>query len=127
MREQSMGPPGRPVLPPEAEAEIVEILRRHKVSGDAAALQDGYRKRLGQRLMASLRDEDGRREVLSTTGGDYVVVEYCNDQQKLKSIRRRVQGQMSGLDVSASKVQGRIRVLDQFIARFQRKRGDENE
>lgn len=133
---RATGPPGRRLLPPEAEAEIlarlfvqmhisseeiVEILRRHDVSGDIDALQDGYRKRLGQRLLASLRDENGDREVLSTNGGDYVVVECCNDRQQLQAIRHRIQGQMNGLDMSAAKVQGRIRVLERFIARFRKK------
>lgn len=132
---RTTGPPGRRLLPPEAEAEIlarlfvqmhisseeiVEILRRHDVSGDIDALQDGYRKRLGQRLMASLRDENGDREVLSTNGGDYVVVECCNDRQALKAINRRIQGQINGLDVSTAKVQGRIRVLDKFLGRFRK-------
>lgn len=80
---------GRPILPPEAEqeilsllfegmgiesAEIAAILKKHGVSGDMEALQDSYRKRLGQRLMASLRDESGRREVLATGKGRYVVL-----------------------------------------------------
>ena len=70
---------GKPVLPPEAEVEIMEvlftdmkissdkiaaILKKHGVSGDAEALQNAYRKRLGQRLMSSIRDENGKREVL---------------------------------------------------------------
>ena len=131
---RAAGPPGRPALPPEAEAEIMEklfsnmkissgeiaaILARHGVSGDAAILQEQYRKRLGQRLMASLWDESGKREVLAH-GSEYVVVECCNDQQALKAIRRRIQGQMNGLDVSARKVQGRIHVLDRFLARFRK-------
>ena len=52
------GPPGRPILPPEAEQEIMDmlsanmrissgeiaaILKKHGVSGDADALQDSYR------------------------------------------------------------------------------------
>ena len=131
---KAMGPPGRPALPPEAEAEIMEklftnmkissgeiaaILARHGVSGDAAVLQEQYRKRLGQRLMASIRDESGKREVLAH-GSEYVVLECCNARQALKAIRRRIQGQMSGLDVSAAKVQGRVRVLDRLLARFRR-------
>ena len=58
------GPLGRPVLPPEAEAEIMDrlftdmrissgeiadILAKYDVSGDVPALQDSYRKRLGPR------------------------------------------------------------------------------
>lgn len=128
------GPPGRPVLPPQAEAEILDrlftnmrissgeiaaILEKYDVCGDVPSLQASYRKRLGQRLMASLRDEGGKREVLAH-GSEYVVVQCCNDQQKLKAIRRRIQAQMSGLDESAAKVQGRIRVLERLVSRFKR-------
>lgn len=125
---------GRPLLPPAAEAEIMDllsanmhissgeiaaILARHGVSGDAEALQNAYRKRLGQRLMASLRDENGKREVLAH-GSEYVVVECCSDQQKLKAIRRRIQSQMNGLDDSAGKVRRRIHVLARLSAMLRR-------
>lgn len=128
------GPPGKPILPPQAEAEILNrlftnmkissgeiaaILEKYDVCGDEGALQAGYRKRLGQRLMASIRDESGKREVLAH-GGEYVVVQCCNDQQALKAIQYRLQNQMNGLDVSAAKVKGRVRVLDRLLARFKR-------
>ena len=130
---RAAGPP-KPLLPPAAEDEIMDvlsanmrissgeiaaILKKHGVSGDMDALQDSYRKRLGQRLMASLRDENGKREVLAC-GSEYIVVECCNDKQALQAIRRRIQSQMSGLDDSAGKVQGRIRLLDRLISRFRR-------
>ena len=134
MMQKTTGPPGRPLLPPEAEdeiltalftnmrissGEIAAILKKHHVSCDTELLQDRYRKRLGQRLMASIRDEQGQREVLAR-GGEYIVLECCNDQQALQAIRRRIQSQMSGLDDSAGKVQGRIRLLDRLISRFRR-------
>jgi methionine synthase I (cobalamin-dependent) len=117
----------KPPLPPDAESEIMEqlsanmkisseeiadILEKHGVSGDVDALQKAYRKRLGQRLMSSFRDESGKREVLATHGGEYVVVECCSDQQKLKAIRRNIQSQMNGLDDSAAKVRCRVSVLN---------------
>ena len=132
--EKMRASPGRPALPPQAEAEILDqlftdtrissgeiaaILKKYGVHGDEHALQDAYRKRLGQRLMASIRDEHGKREVLAR-GSEYVVVDCCNDRQALKAIRRRLQSQMSGLDVSAAKVQGRVRVLDRLLAVFRR-------
>lgn len=98
------GPPGKPLLPLEAEVEILEklgadlrigsgeiaaILKKHGVEADVERLQDSYRKRLGQRLMASIRDEEGRREVLAR-GSEYIVVECCSDQQALKAIRHRI-------------------------------------
>lgn len=131
---KAIGPPGRPLLPPEAEdeiltalftnmrissGEIAAILKKYHVSCDTELLQDRYRKRLGQRLMASIRDEQGQREVLAR-GGEYIVLECCNDQQALQAIRRRIQSQMNGLEVSSMKVGGRIRVLDRFLSRFRK-------
>lgn len=134
MTQKTTGPPGRPILPPEAEdeiltalfanmrissGEIAAILKKHGVSGDTDVLQDRYRKRLGQRLMAGIRDECGQREVMAH-GSEYVVLECCNDQKALKAIRRRIQGQINGLDVSSRKVGGRIHVLDRFIRQFKK-------
>ena len=130
---RAAGPP-KPLLPPAAEDEIMDvlsanmrissgeiaaILKKHGVSGDMDALQDSYRKRLGQRLMASIRDESGRREVLAR-GSEYIVVECCADRQALKAIRQRIQSQMNGLDDSAGKVRCRIRVLDHLLSRFRK-------
>ena len=129
-----MTPPGKPILPPQAEAEILNqlftnmkissgeiaaILEKYDVCGDVPTLQAGYRKRLGQRLMAGIRDETGKREVLAH-GSEYVVVQCCNDRQALKAIQYRLQNQMNGLDVSAAKVKGRVRVLDRLLARFRK-------
>ena len=130
---RAAGPP-KPLLPPAAEGEIMDvlsanmrissgeiaaILKKHGVSGDVEALQNSYRKRLGQRLMASIRDEDGRREVLAR-GSEYIVIECCADRQDLKVIRYRIRSQMKGLDVSSRKVRGRIRVLDHLLSRFRK-------
>ena len=126
--------PLKPLLPPAAEGEIMDalstnlrvssgeiaaILKKHGVSGDMDALQDSYRKRLGQRLMSSIRDENGRREVLAR-GSEYIVVECCSDRQALRAIRQRIQSQMNGLDDSAGKVRCRIRVLDHLLSRFRK-------
>ena len=130
---RAAGPP-KPLLPPAAEDEIMDvlsanmrissgeiaaILKKHGVSGDAEALQNSYRKRLGQRLMSSIRDENGRREVLAR-GSEYIVVECCSDRQALRAIRQRIQSQMNGLDDSAGKVRCRIRVLDHLLSRFRK-------
>lgn len=103
-----------------SSGEIAAILAKHGVSGDAEALQNTYRKRVGQRLMSSLRDENGKREVLAH-GSEYVLVECCSDQQKLKAIRRRIQSQINGLDDSANKVRRRIGVLDRLSAMLKRR------
>ena len=121
-------------LPPEAEREILTklsanlsirsdevaaILARHGVEGDIDALQTAYRKRLGQRMLSQIRDEHGRRELLCS-GSEYIVVDCCNDQQKLKAIQRRLQSGMNGLDASAKKVRGRIGLLERFKDKFQK-------
>lgn len=90
------------------------ILKRHYVAEDTGILQDRYRRQLGQRLMASLRDDDGRREVMSNGKGRYFVLECCRDQRQLQSVQRRIQNQMRGLDATAGKVRVRIRVLDRL-------------
>ena len=93
--------------------EIVSILKKYAVNGDVEALQDSYRKRLGQRFMAAIRDEAGRREIFSV-GRNYVIVDCCNNAQELKAIRRRLQSSVNGLDNSAQKVGGRLMFLDRF-------------
>ena len=128
MKEQNRARPG---LPPGARAEILEalcadieissdeivaILKRHHVAEDADVLQDRYRRQLGQRLMASLLDDNGRREVMSNGKGLYFVLECCRDQRQLQSIQRRIQNQMRGLDATAGKVRVRIRVLEHLKA-----------
>ena len=128
MKEQNRARPG---LPPGARAEILEalcadmeissdeivaILKRHYVAEDADVLQDRYRRQMGQRLMASLLDDNGRREVMSNGKGLYFVLECCRDQRQLQSIQRRIQNQMRGLDATAGKVRVRIRVLEHLKA-----------
>lgn len=132
MKKQNGAKPG---LPPGARAEVLEvlftnmeisgdeisaILKKHQVSYDADALQDRYRRQVGQRLMASLRDASGEREVLSNGRGRYVVLECCRNRQQLAAIRRRIQNQAHGLNASAGKVRSRIAVLDRLIAHLRK-------
>lgn len=97
--------------------EIVAILKRHGVSGDAEALQDSYRRRLGQRLMSSIRDERGQLELLAA-GREYILVDCCNDRQKLQQINRKLQSQVQGVDQSLNKVDHRLRILNRFLHLF---------
>ena len=70
MQETKKMAPSRTGIPPDAQAEILqklsaetkitsceiaEILKKHDVCGDMDALQDAYRKRLGQRLLSGIR------------------------------------------------------------------------
>lgn len=132
MKKRKTASVSKPRIPIEAETEIMEalsrdlrigtdeivkILKKHNVSGDTEALQDSYRKRIGQRLMASMRDEKGRRELLSVRrpeGNEYVVIQGCNNVRQLKKIRGRLQKGMSGISITAGKVESRIRFLERF-------------
>ena len=132
MKKRKTPPVSKPRIPVEAENEIMDalsrdlrigtdeivaILKKHNVSGDTDALQDSYRKRVGQRLMASMRDEKGRRELLSVRkpeGNEYVVIQGCNNVRQLKKIRGRLQKGMSGISISVGKVESRIRFLERF-------------
>lgn len=120
-------------IPPEAEQEILAqlsarmrissdeiaaILEKYEVCGDEEALQTAYRKRLGQRFIASIRDEDGKRELFAA-GREYVVVDCCNDPKKLKNIQLKLQRCISGMNLSATKVRERICFLDRFSPRKQ--------
>ncbi len=103
--------------------EIVAILKKYEVAGNAEALQDSYRKRLGQRFMAAIRDEAGRREIFAA-GKNYVIVDCCNNAQDLKAIRKRLQSAVNGLDNSAQKVGGRLQFLDRFAPKVGKKAKD---
>ena len=95
--------------------EIVSILKKYNVVGNLETLQDSYRKRLGQRLMAAIRDEAGRREIFAA-GKNYIIVDCCNNAQELKAIRRRLQSSVNGLDASVSKVGERMEFLGKFAS-----------
>ena len=69
--------------------EVAQILKRYGVCGEPEALQIAYRKKVGQRLIASLRDPYGRREVFST-GSTYVLVDCCNDRDALEHIHKKL-------------------------------------
>ena len=69
--------------------EVSQILKRYGVCGEPEALQIAYRKKVGQRLIASLRDPYGRREVFST-GNTYVLVDCCNDRDALEHIHKKL-------------------------------------
>ena len=98
--------------------EVAEILRKNHVKQDEAVLQRSYRKRVGQQYLAGFRDADGKREILAAPNGkggmDYVVVDGCNDPQKLQHIQRRLQRQMNGLSGSELKVHGRLWIMRHF-------------
>ncbi len=48
------------------------------------------------------------------------MLEGCGDRRQLKQIRRRIQNQMKGLDLSARKVSGRLTVLERLARKWRR-------
>ncbi len=97
------------------------ILAKHGVRRDPEALQRAYRLSVGQQMVADVRDEDGKREVLASRANgetEYIVLEACNDPQKLNEIQHRLKAQISGLVETAQKVDERSGTLQRFIKRL---------
>ena len=126
-------------IPPEAENEILKrlacqmrihsdevdtILQKYGVAGNEEQLQQSYRRQLGQRLLAGLRDEEGRREVLAVGDGkggtEYLVVDCCNNLEQPTKIRHRLGSQTAGLDNSMEKVKNRMERLNRFARKIRK-------
>ena len=106
--------------------ELVAVLRKYGIAGEVDMLQDRYRRRLAQSLMASLRDEKGRREVFAVVDdrGEtvYIPIDYYNgprnNRSELKQIRQKMRKTMVGLDLSSGKVEDRLQDLDLFAQKL---------
>ena len=94
--------------------EVAQILTRYGVCGEPEALQIAYRKKVGQRLIASLRDPYGRREVFST-GSTYVLVDCCNDRDALEHIHKKLDKDMERIGDQAEDIAEIVLFLDQRI------------
>lgn len=98
--------------------DIEKILIRHKVEGDMDALQRSHRLKLAQRMMASLRDEKGRREVLALRKGrhsEYVAVDFCNDEKELQAIGHRIHKPIAGIENTLGKIASRLAAFRRFL------------
>ena len=100
--------------------EMEAILERHNVKKDTRTLRRSYRRSAGQRLMASVRDEDGVREIMAAYNKElkcweYLVIDACNDPNKLASISKQLSESIAGLERSEEKVRQR----QYFIGTFQ--------
>jgi len=97
------------------------ILAKHGVRRDAKALQRAYRLSVGQRIMADIRDTDGKREILAArteNGTEYIVVEACNDPKVLGQLQHKLRGCISSLESTSGKVEKRQRYLARFRQRL---------
>ena len=86
------------------------ILAKYGIRRNPEQLQRAYRLSVGQQIMAGARDEEGKREILAVRTGDsveYIVIDACNDIEKLDVIRHRLHSQIMGLEQTAEKVERR--------------------
>lgn len=71
-----------------------------------------------QRLMASIRDEDGQRMIFNIPKGkskngvsEYILVDACEDDAELKVIKHRLRGNISGMRNSIKVIDLRLGVI----------------
>ncbi len=107
--------------------EMEKILARHKVNKDTAKLRSSYRRSAGQRLMASVRDKDGAREIMAAYNKklkrwEYLVIDACNDPQELESISKQLSENIAGLERSEEKVRQRQHFIGTIAGRGYRRR-----
>lgn len=130
----------KPTIPPKAKTEIAEvlgrqgritsdeldtILQKHRVRGNSRDLQRSYRLRVGQRLLSSVRDENGCREILAHRDAKigevvYIPIDLCNDEDVLTAIQNRLHKTISSLQVSSGKAANRTKKLHWLKRPFER-------
>jgi hypothetical protein len=103
------------------------ILAKHGIKRDPKALQRAYRLSVGQKMMAEVRDNEGRREILAArtkNGMEYIVIDACHDQVLLARLQHRLRDFIAGLERSSGKVRDRQNVLAGFRRRLFRWKGE---
>ncbi len=107
--------------------EIDRILSKYGVKRATKELQRAYRLSVGQKIMAEVRDNDGRREILAARtekGMEYIVIDACHDQVLLARLQHRLREFIAGLERSSGKVRDRQSVLGGFCRRMFRTGGE---
>ena len=97
------------------------ILAKHGIRRDTKALQRTYRLSVGQRIMADIKDTDGRREILAArteSGTEYIVLDACHDPKVLGKLQQKLCGCISSLESTSGKVEKRQRYLAHFRQRL---------
>ncbi len=103
--------------------EIDRILSKYGVKRATKELQRAYRLSVGQRMLAEIRDEEGKREILADRAckaTEYIILETCNDPEKLARIRNRLRSQIAGLEQTVEKIEERGGVFTRIFSRWGR-------
>lgn len=91
--------------------EIIAIVRDSGVFRDMEAVMRQFYLRTGQRFLASVRDGNGKRQILATKDHAYVRVDMYDDSARLTEMRARIQKQIAGLNGTSEKLFDRITYL----------------
>ena len=100
-------------------SEIVRLLLLYGEPTDARTLMERDLNRTAQRLVASIRDKHGEREVLAVAQRDgdveYALISKADDLDKLSVTHDRLAKRSVGIKATAAKVLWRIRYLTRQI------------
>ena len=141
MKKRNTAPVSKPRIPVKAENEIMEvlskdlrigtdeivkILKKHNVSGDTEALQDSYRKRVGQRTnrftVGDLTLDTERRQAV--WGGEEIpllpkefsILEYLVRNKEKVLSREQIEDQIWNYDYAGSSNN-----VDVYLSRLRKK------
>lgn len=93
-------------------AEIMDLIRPHYFFDAQEAREQGIRRQ-ANRLVKSLRDENGVRTCFALKGDDvYVNIERCSDRIRVGRVEDQLQAQIEGLRASRNKARRRRQELE---------------
>ena len=93
-------------------AEIMDLIRPHYLFDAQEAREQGIRRQ-ANRLVKSLRDENGVRTCFALKGDDvYVNIERCSDRIRVGRVEDQLQAQIEGLRASRNKARRRRQELE---------------
>lgn len=93
-------------------AEIMDLIRPHYFFDAQEAREQGIRRQ-ANRLVKSLRDENGVRTYFALKGDDvYVNIERCSDRIRVGRVEDQLQAQIEGLRASRNKARRRRQELE---------------
>ncbi|HCX62539.1 MAG TPA: hypothetical protein DHU59_08890 [Clostridiales bacterium] len=99
---------------------VVDLVKKYVPELDVESLKEREYKTMANRLISSLKDEKGIRDVF-VINNDYDMPEYLNvarskEIDDLKKVRNRLKGNVEGNQKSLSKVEDRLYLLENQIS-----------